>query len=216
MKKLGYGIALALGLAVGLSGTAFAQQKASHLHMDHVLKSWKDTPDQKGLLGTSQAEAAIALQHIGFALSKPGDLGNMKLHAAHVVHTLDPSVIANGPGLGYGVKKAAGGTAAHVGFAAGSDDASDNVKLHAVHVAASANNVAAWADEAVALAQGIDGQSSAADALAEAKKVQAMVRRIIEGFDANKDGSTSWQDGEGGLAQAEQHMGFMVKGEADS
>ncbi len=96
MKKLGYGIAIALGLAVGLSGTAFAQQKASHLHMDHVLKSWKDTPDQKGLLGTSQAEAAIALQHIGFALSKPGDLGNIKLHAAHVINALDPSVIAKG------------------------------------------------------------------------------------------------------------------------
>ena len=43
-----------------------------------------------------------------------------------------------------------------------------------------------------------------------------MLVRIVEGFDANKDGTTGWQEGEGGLAQAGQHMGFMSKGEADS
>lgn len=214
MKKLGYGIAVAL--AVALSGTAFAQQKESHLHMDHVLKAWNDTPDQKGLLETSQAEAAIALQHLKLAVAKPGDLDNIKLHVTHVIHALDPTVIAQGPGLGYGVKKAAAGVAAHIGFAAKAGDASDNVKLHAVHVSTSANNVVQWVGEAVALAQGVDKQSSAGYALAEAKKVRRVLTRIVEGFDANKDGTTSWQDGEGGLAQAEQHMGFMAQGEADS
>jgi len=214
MKKLVYGAALAF--AVALSGTAIAQQKESHVHMDHVLKAWNDTPDQKGFLETSQAEAAIALQHIKLAVAKPGDLGNIKLHAAHVIHALDPSVIAKGPGLGYGVKKAAAGMAAHIGFAAKAGDASGNVKLHAVHVSTSANNVVQWAGEAVALAQGVNGQSSAASALAEAKKVRGFLDRIVEGFDANKDGTTSWQKGEGGLAQAGQHMGFMSQGEADS
>ena len=213
MKKFGYGIAVAL--AVALSGTAFAQQKESHLHMDHVLKSWNDTPDQKGFLETSQAEVAIALQHIKLAVAKPGDLDNIKLHAAHVIHALDPSVIAKGPGLGYGVKKAAAGVVAHIGFAAKAGDASDNVKLHAVHVSASANNIVQWVDEAVALAQGVDKQSTAGYALTEAKKVRRVLDRIIEGFDANKDGTTSWQDGEGGLAQAAQHMGFMTQGDAD-
>lgn len=214
MKKLGYGIAVAL--AVALSGTAFAQQKESHLHMDHVLKAWNDTPDQKGLLETSQAEAAIALQHLKLAVAKPGDLDNIKLHVTHVIHALDPTVIAQGPGLGYGVKKAAAGVAAHIGFAAKAGDASDNVKLHAVHVSASANNVVQWVGEAVTLAQGVDKQSTAGYALAEAKKVRVLLDRIVEGFDANKDGTTGWQDGEGGLAQAGQHMGFMAKGEADS
>ncbi len=214
MKKLGYGIAVAL--AVALSGTAFAQQKESHLHMDHVLKSWNDTPDKKGFLETSQAEAAIALQHIKLAVAKPGDLDNIKLHAAQAMHALDPSVIAKGPGLGYGVKKAAAGVVAHIGFAAKAGDASDNVKLHAVHVSASANNIVQWVDEAVALAQGVDKQSTAGSALTEAKKVRRVLDRIIEGLDANKDGTTSWQEGEGGLAQAEQHMGFMTQGEADS
>ena len=75
MKKLGYGIAFVL--AVAISGSALAQQKQSHLHMDHVLKSWKDTPDQKGFLETSQAEAAIALQHIGFASTTSNSMRRM-------------------------------------------------------------------------------------------------------------------------------------------
>ncbi|MCH8112280.1 MAG: hypothetical protein IH905_10075 [Proteobacteria bacterium] len=85
-----------------------------------------------------------------------------------------------------------------------------------MHVSTSANNVVHWVDEAVAMAESVKGQSSTASALAEAKKVQGMLVRIVEGFDANKDGTTGWQEGEGGLAQAGQHMGFMSKGEADS
>lgn len=213
-KKLVFGTALAL--AVALSGTAFAQQKESVAHMNHVLKSWKDTPDNMGLLATAEAEAAIATKHLELALAKPGDLGSIKLHLGHVINALDASVIAKGPGLGYGVKKAAAGVVAHIGFAAKAGDASENVKLHAVHVSASAGNVVQWVDEAVAMADGAKAQSSAAGALAEAKKVQAMLIRIVEGFDANKDGTVGWQEGEGGLKQAGQHMGFMAKGEADS
>jgi hypothetical protein len=32
-------------------------------------------------------------------------------------------------------------------------------------------------------------------------------------MDANKDGSIGWQTGEGGLAQAQTHMGLMMKAE---
>ena len=90
------------------------------------------------------------------------------------------------------------------------------MKLHAVHVSASANNVVLWADEAVGMAQGAASRSEASAALAEAKKVQALVGHIVAGFDENKDGTVSWQEGEGGIAQAAQHMGFMVKGEGES
>ena len=32
-------------------------------------------------------------------------------------------------------------------------------------------------------------------------------------MDANKNGSTGWQTGEGGLAQAQTHMDLMVRGD---
>ena len=154
--------------------------------MDHVLKSWNDTPDQKGLLTTAQAEADIALQHTGFALSKPGDLANIKLHMTHVIHTLNQNVIAQGPGLGYGVKKAAAGVAAHVGFASGGGDASENVKLQPHRP----NEQRYW--RWLKRAPRVAGQSDASDALAEAKKVQVLLDHIVNGLDENEDGTVSW------------------------
>lgn len=211
MRIFGY-VGLLL-LLVGLSGTTAAQQKESHLHMDHVLKSWRDTPEQKGLLPTAQAEAAIALEHMGFALSQPNDLANVKLHMTHVIHALDPEVITLGPGLGYGVKRAANGVVSHIRFSAGAGDASENVRLHAVHVSTSANNVVLWVNEAIRLAQGVADESDANAAISNAGKVQILLDRIVNGVDANNDGTVNWQEGEGGLAQAGQHMGFMVTGE---
>ena len=39
------------------------------------------------------------------------------------------------------------------------------------------------------------------------------ITAINAGMDANKDGKIGWQTGEGGLEQAQMHMGFMMKGE---
>ena len=36
---------------------------------------------------------------------------------------------------------------------------------------------------------------------------------LLNGYDADGDGKVSWMKGEGGLAQARAHMGFMMKGE---
>jgi len=185
----------------------------AHVHMGHVLTGWQDTPDQAGLLPTAIAEADVAVQHAGFAASKPDGLDWMKLHVAHVVNAVDPTVEPAGPGLGYGVKRAATGVAQHVGFAAASEGASDNVKLHAEHVATSAENVVQWSERIVTLGGAVDTAGSAEAAAPMVAEIQVLTLAIRNGTDANGDGQVSWQAGEGGLAQAEQHMGFMRQGE---
>ncbi|MDX1541362.1 MAG: hypothetical protein R3349_08145, partial [Geminicoccaceae bacterium] len=105
----------------------------AHAHMGHVSDAWEDTPDGMGFLPTARAEAEIAAEHAALAARQPDDLEWMQMHAAHVVHALDPSTEAAGPGLGYGVKPAAQGAAKHIVFASEAEDASDNVKLHAEH-----------------------------------------------------------------------------------
>jgi hypothetical protein len=202
-------IALAALLACA-AGPAFAQAQA---HIGHVMTGWGDTPGGRGLLPTAEAEAGIARQHAGLALSDPGDLDSIKLHTGHVLHAVDPSAIDAGPGLGYGLEKAAAGVATHIGLAAGSADASDNVKLHAEHVAASARNVVIWSREIVALADEIAASSDAAEAATMAQEVRALLGCIVDGCDADHDGAISWGPGEGGLAQARQHMGLMMEGE---
>jgi hypothetical protein len=185
----------------------------AHAHMGHVLTGWQDTPDQAGLLPTAVAEADVAVQHAGFAASRPDDLDYMKLHVVHVVHAVDPTAEPAGPGLGYGVERAAQGVAQHVGFAAESEGASDNVKLHAEHVATSAGNVVQWSERIVELGAAVEATTSAEAAAPMVAEIETLTLAVRNGTDADGDGQVTWQTGEGGLAQAEQHMEFMREGE---
>ena len=193
--------------------TASSDANMAHAHMGHILTGWQDTPDQAGLLPTAIAEADVAAQHAGFAASKPDDLDWMKLHTAHVVHAVDPTVESAGPGLGYGLERAASGVAQHVGFAAASEGASDNVKLHAEHVATSAGNVVQWSQRIVDLGAAVEAATSAETAAPIVAEIETVTLAIRNGTDADGDGEVTWQAGEGGLAQAEQHMEFMRQGE---
>lgn len=199
--------------ALTLTGPAFAAASASHLHMGHVTDGWNDTPDGKGLLPIAIAEARIALQHASATAGKPDDLAWMKMHARHVLHALDPSVEAQGPGLGYGVAKAAAGTAKHIEAAAASDDASGNVKTHAVHVASAARNTVGRAGAMVEAARQILSADSAASAAPAAQQLRRTAEALLDGVDANGDGKVTWHAGEGGLLEADKHMMAMRRGE---
>ena len=80
-------------------------------------------------------------------------------------------------------------------------------------MSASLENVGHWTDEAVATAQKIRAATSAAEAAPLITQLLTQLNTIASGVDANKDGTIGWQIGEGGLAQAQQHMGLMMKGE---
>ncbi len=200
-------------VGVSTSGVIAEQGGAGHNHIGHVADAWNDTPDGQGLLPAALAEARIAAQHAGLAARDTSDLDAMKRHTGHVLNAVDPSVMENGPGLGYGVKRAAELAAKHIQAAANSDGASQAITTHANHVATSAQNTVARADEIVMLAQKIDGTSSASAAAPLVQELNTLSMQLVDGNDANGDGRVGWQEGEGGLAQAEQHLGLMKKAE---
>jgi hypothetical protein len=202
------GLAL-LGGGVHVAG----QGNMVQTHIGHVMTGFQGTPNGQGLLPTALAEAKIAAQHAGLAAKNPGDLASMQLHAGHVLHALDPSVEPKGPGQGYGVKRAAQGVAQHIQLAAKSDGASKNVQTHAGHVAASAGTVVTRADQLIAIAQKIRASSSPGDAAPLVSQLNTVAQELTAGMDANKDGRVSWETGEGGLQQAQQHMELLIKGE---
>ncbi|WP_282607062.1 hypothetical protein [Pelagibius sp. Alg239-R121] len=189
------------------------QANESHAHIGHVMTKWKDTPDQKGFLPVAIEEAKVAETHAGLAASDQSDLSSMQLHSRHVLHALDPSVETSGPGAGFGVLKATEGTHSHIGFAAGSDGASDAVKLHATHVSAAAEAVLKRTEEVKTLIAGILAAPDDKTAAPMVEKMKASVSAITIGEDLNGDGSIGWADGEGGLAVAKTHMGFMMDAE---
>lgn len=196
---------LAIGMwSVGLTGQANMVQT----HIGHVMDSFNGTPMNMGLLPTAMAEAKTAAQHAGLA-AKSTTLAMIQTHAGHVINTIDPTIVAQGPGLGYGLKKAATGAATHADLAGKAPEASAGVKMHAMHVNTAASNVAAMSDAVVAIAQKIRASTSMDEALKLAAEMQTMAEQLTSGVDADKNGAISWDKPEGGLMQAQQHMGLM-------
>ncbi len=220
------GVAVVAAIALS-SGTLAGQQtpqtpaptagatasNPAHNHIGHVMTMWKDTPNMQGFLPVAVADAKVAMTHAGYMQKSPDNLDSMKLHAGHVLHALDPTLEAKGPGSGYGVKRAAAGALQHIQLAAKSEGASKGVQTHAGHVSASLTDVTQWTDQAIATAQKIRAATSASEAAPLVTELIAQTNSIANGMDANKDGSIGWQTGEGGLAQAQTHMGLMMKGE---
>ena len=210
----GLGLVVAFALAVLFSGANLvAQQGAGHNHIGHVMDGWRDTPEGQGFLPAAIAEAQIAAQHAALAATDPSNLDAMKRHTAHVLHAVDPEQIENGPGNGYGVRRAAEGAAKHIQAAANTDGASDAIKTHANHVATSAQNTVTRADEIVMIAQKIAMANSAADTARMVGELNTLAQALLAGVDENGDGRTGWQQGEGGLEVAQTHGNLMKKAE---
>lgn len=202
------------GQAPAASGTAPAMANlpagAAGTHIGHVLNSFADTPERAGLLPVALAEARIAAQHAANAARTPTNLDAMKLHAGHVIHAVDPTVVTMGPGRGYGVKRAANGVASHIELAARADGAPPAVVTHAVHVATAARNTVQRADALIAIAQRVRDATSAAEAADLVSQMVSLADQLVAGVDANSDGRITWAAGEGGLQHAQEHMTLML------
>jgi hypothetical protein len=171
----------------------------AHLHIGHVMTNWRDTPGTRGFLPVAVDEARVAVLHAGLAV-KGSTLDDVKLHAGHVLHALDPTLEPKGPGAGYGIKKAAAGAQQHLEFAARESKtggAAENITTHAAQVSSSLSNVLQWVDQAIAAAQKIRAAADVADAAAPAAELAALTRRISDE----------------GLQQAQTGMGLILKAE---
>ena len=168
----------------------------AHLHIGHVMTNWRDTPGTRGFLPVAIDEARVAVLHARLA-AKGASLDDIKLHAGHVLHALDPAVEPKGPGAGYGVKKAAAGALQHLDFATKADGATASITTHGAQVSSSLSNVVQWVDQAVATAQKIRMATDAAEASGSAAELVAVTQRISDE----------------GLQPAQTHMTMMLKAE---
>ena len=100
--------------------------------------------------------------------------------------------------------------AAHIELAAKGDGAPAGVRTHAEHVATAARTALTRADEIVALAQKIRAATTAEEAAALVAQMASLCEQLTAGNDVNADGRVSWNNGEGGLQQAEEHMKLML------
>ena len=150
--------------------------------------------------------------HANFAVGDLSNLAAMQRHAGHVLHALDPAEGARGPGLGFGLIRAAEGVATHVELAAGADGASASLRRHAQHVATVARTVAERAEEAAAVARRLQAAPSIRRASPLVAELRLLMYQISEGGDLNRDGELSL-DGEAGVQQLEAHVYLLLVGE---
>jgi hypothetical protein len=206
--------AAAAQAAAGRPGAGAAGAAAQrNPHIGHVVNAFRDTPDGQGLLPVALAEARIAAQHAALAARNTSNLEAMKQHAGHVLHAVDPSAVASGPGQGYGVKKAAAAVAAHIELAARAEGASQAVSTHAMHIATSARNTVQRAEKITALVKQIQGASTAEEAATLVHQLVPLAEQLVTGADANADGRVGWQEGEGGLQHVEEHVNLLLRAE---
>jgi hypothetical protein len=185
------GIPLRLGRPVRVTGTMTdkgiliqrIELPVVHSHIGHVMTAWRDTPGTVGLLTVALSDTRVASAH-ALLTSKSTTLDDLKLHAAHVLHALDPAVEPKGPASGYGVKKAIAGAIQHVGFAAAAESASATVKTQAATVTAKLNDTNGVVDRAIATAQNIRMATSPAEATALARDLVTLVTDVGAGLDA--------------------------------
>ena len=180
-------------------------------HLGHIEKSWHETPDAVGLLAILSEEAQIAHAHAGYAITDVEDYDNIRLHIPHVRHAISTASETGGPGKGFGVERAAQGVADHMDYARNTSDATDSVKLHAEHIITSAKNIVAWSNKIIRMSDQIMGGASPIATSYYAEEVAMRTNWILNGNDADGDGKISWVEGEGGLAQIRQHLGFIER-----
>ena len=181
-------------------------------HVGHVATGFGSAPNGKGLAATTSTESGIAVLHANFTAGDLSDLAAMRLHASHVLHALDPAEGSRGPGLGYGLIRAAEDVATHVELAENAQGASTSLRTHAQHVATIARSVAQRAREAAAVARQLQEAPSIRRASPLVAELRLLMYQISEGGDLNGDGELSL-DGEAGVQQLEAHVYLLLVGE---
>ena len=185
----------------------------AHPHIEQIWTAYYDTPGGVGLLPTGAAEAEIAGQHAALALRDSLYLEGMRRHVSHVLHALDPSLAPEGPGLGYGVRRATERILEHIRLAAAAEDASDNLRTHAEYITGAARSTLERIDRVVALARRLGEATTAAQGHATVRELEVHARAVWLGLDADRDGRVVWGSPEGGLRQVQQHMTLLRRGE---
>jgi alkanesulfonate monooxygenase SsuD/methylene tetrahydromethanopterin reductase-like flavin-dependent oxidoreductase (luciferase family) len=179
-------------------GTDVAAQQSgpAEPHVGHLTSGFTGAPEGRGLVVTAAEEANTAMMHANFAAGDPSNLDAMKTHVAHVLHALDPEG-RQGPGLGFGLRRAAEEIAAHIDMAMSANGASESVRTHGPDLRSAARAVAARADRIAELGQRVLAAATAAEAapLVEEMRVLALELDTGEGNDLNA--------GQGGMTHVE-------------
>jgi hypothetical protein len=153
---------------------------ATRARLDTLLTTAPGTPAGKSLVGVAVAEARVALAQAVLAEEAPKDLAAMQQYAAGVLHALDPTLTATGPGAGYGVRRALAEIVTQVETTASADRKADATRLTARAMTA-ARGAQLDTEALVRVAQQLRKSSSLAEAVPLTTQARALAQRLLAG-----------------------------------
>lgn len=184
----------------------------SHAHVGHALTAWRDTPNEQGLFIVAEKETRTALDETNAAITSGQNQSKMKGHLSNVLYALNPDLVENSKGSGYGTVRALNGATDHMVFAAESDDASRNLENMAYEFAeaqVAVMNRIKLAVEVTRLAQQSHGQEQQNLLL----QLRSALYGALEGEDVDHNGKIGPGQEEYGLLQLREIISTGLRNE---
>jgi hypothetical protein len=210
-------LTIAVVLTVWTStGTVDAQPRQSTqalTHFFHVATGFSGAPGGRGLAVTAAVEVNAAMRFSNVAAGHPTDLAAMQAAARNVLHALVPAEGAQGPGLGFGVTRAAEAIATHMGLALKANDASETIRKHGPGIVSAARALAARSRNMAEVCSGILAASAAAEAAALASQLRKAALELDTGLDRDGNGRVDPDALEPGMNQLEAGVYAILEGE---
>jgi hypothetical protein len=211
---LGSSIASTLAFSMAILAGIEAQQTSQALtHFSHVATGFTGTPGGRGLAVTAAMEVNTAMMYSNFAAGRPADLEAMKTNVRNVLHALDPEAQSQGPGLGFGIGKAAEAIVTHIEMAVKAPGASETIRKLGPNVAMAARAVAARAQVMADLARRVLAAQTAAEAAPLAEQLRTLALELDTGKDVNGSRRIDLDASEPGMNQLEAQLYSIFEGE---
>lgn len=182
-------------------------------HFSHVATGFGDAPGGRGLVVTAAMETNTAMMYANFAAGQTTDVEAMKAHVRSVLHALTPAAGTTGPGLGFGLKRAAEAIVSHIELATKAADASPTMKKLGPTIATAARAVAARAQALADLAAKVLAAQTAADAAPLVTQLRTLALELDTGKDTNGSGRIELDGLEPGMNQLEAQVYSTFEGE---
>lgn len=203
-------VAALLSLSEDLAG----QQTGEALtHFTHVATGFNGAPGGRGLVVTTAIEVNTAMLYANFAAGNPSNLDAMKTNVRNVLHALVPAQGASGPGLGFGVKRAAEAVVTHIELAVKSAGASETLRKLGPGVAQAGRAVAARAQEMADIGNRVLAAQTAAQAAPLCEELRALTLQLDLGRDVNGNGQVDINGIEPGMNQLEAQVYAIFEGD---
>lgn len=196
------------------TGEAQAPQANQALtHFSHVATGFSAAPGGRGLAVTAAMEVNTAMMYANFAAGRPTDLDAMKTNVRQVLHALVPQEGSKGPGLGFGVKRAAEAVVTHIELAVKSPGASETLRKLGPNVAQAGRAVAARAQEMADLSGRVLAAQTAAQAAPLVEQLRTLALQLDTGKDVNGSGRIDLDAVEPGMNQLEAQVYSIFEGD---